>query len=110
MRPGRLPLCSGPGLRGRARPILSEELSAPSRNVPHEIECLGPRLAASSEPRIWPRMHGSCVLASHAPRRTLSRTTSRQGALVLRHDVVVVGAGLAGMRAAIEAKRAGADV
>jgi succinate dehydrogenase / fumarate reductase flavoprotein subunit len=29
---------------------------------------------------------------------------------VLRHDVVVVGAGLAGMRAAIEAKRAGADV
>jgi succinate dehydrogenase / fumarate reductase flavoprotein subunit len=29
---------------------------------------------------------------------------------LLRHDVVVVGAGLAGMRAAIEAKRAGADV
>ncbi len=29
---------------------------------------------------------------------------------MLRHDVVVVGAGLAGMRAAIEAKRAGADV
>jgi succinate dehydrogenase / fumarate reductase flavoprotein subunit len=29
---------------------------------------------------------------------------------VIRHDVVVVGAGLAGMRAAIEAKRAGADV
>src|SRR4051812_44267353 len=29
---------------------------------------------------------------------------------VLRHDGVVVGAGLAGMRAAIEAKRAGADV
>jgi succinate dehydrogenase / fumarate reductase flavoprotein subunit len=32
------------------------------------------------------------------------------GGDVLRHDVVVVGAGLAGMRAAIEAKRAGADV
>ena len=29
---------------------------------------------------------------------------------MLRHDVVVVGAGLAGMRAAIEARRAGADV
>jgi succinate dehydrogenase / fumarate reductase, flavoprotein subunit len=29
---------------------------------------------------------------------------------VLRHDVVVVGAGLAGMRAAIEAARTGADV
>ena len=32
------------------------------------------------------------------------------GGSLLRHDVVVVGAGLAGMRAAIEAKRAGADV
>jgi len=29
---------------------------------------------------------------------------------VIRHDVVVLGAGLAGMRAAIEAKRAGVDV
>ena len=29
---------------------------------------------------------------------------------MVRHDVVVVGAGLAGMRAAIEASRYGADV
>jgi succinate dehydrogenase / fumarate reductase flavoprotein subunit len=32
------------------------------------------------------------------------------GGLMVRHDVVVVGAGLAGMRAAIEASRYGADV
>ena len=37
-------------------------------------------------------------------------STLGSGGSLLRHDVVVVGAGLAGMRAAIEAKRAGADV
>ena len=44
-------------------------------------------------------------------RRTLRPSAlGTSGGSLLRHDVVVVGAGLAGMRAAIEAKRAGADV
>jgi succinate dehydrogenase / fumarate reductase flavoprotein subunit len=43
-------------------------------------------------------------------RRTGAHLHPGSGGSLLRHDVVVVGAGLAGMRAAIEAKRAGADV
>src|SRR5204863_651619 len=41
--------------------------------------------------------------------RDLSRELD-SGGLMVRHDVVVVGAGLAGMRAAIEASRYGVDV
>src|SRR5215218_4052270 len=47
------------------------------------------------------------MIQKGAPR---PRPSLGSGGSLLRHDVVVVGAGLAGMRAAIEARRAGADV
>ncbi len=64
-----------------------------------------PRAAIDQFTAILPRSNPSQDCYKVTPRGALVRWLG-----MVRHDVVVVGAGLAGMRAAIEASRYGADV
>ena len=63
-----------------------------------------PRAAIDQFTAILPRSNPSQDCYKVTPRGALVRCLG-----MVRHDVVVVGAGVAGMRAAIEASRYGAD-